>query len=327
MRWRTVLVAVLTAACALMLTGGAPVAAEQDPLAVTGYAVEGDAAAITRDAGALTTVGVDGVNISATGRGVGRPTAPVRALRARAHREGLRTELLVANYSDAIGDFDPVAARRLLGSDANRRRVARRLAATVRRGGWDGVQVDLESLGAGDRRGLTRFVAELRRRLPADASLSMAVMASTSTRGYRRRGYDLPALARRLDRVVLMAYDQHGPTWSGAGPVGGLPWVRRTLRALLRQVPARQVDLGVAGYGYTWPKGRDGTVVSDRRARKVAHHDRWDARQGEWTGRLAGGGRVWWSDARSWRVRRELASSHHLHGLALWSLGRSDPLT
>ncbi|MDO9380802.1 MAG: glycosyl hydrolase family 18 protein [Nocardioidaceae bacterium] len=322
MRWWNALVAALTAAaCALTLTGTAPA----PRLEVTGYAVPGDAAAVTRDAAALTTVGVDGVNVSASGRQVGRPDAAARALRDRAHREGLRAELLVGNYSERLGDFDPVAAHRLLAAPANRRRVAARLAATVR-GGWDGVQVDLESMGQGDRRGLTAFVAELRRRLPRGATLSMAVTASTTARDYRRGGYDLPALARRLDRVVLMAYDQHGPTWSGAGPVGGLPWVRRTLRTLLRQVPARQVDLGVAGYGYTWPTGRDGAAVSDRRARQVARHPRWDARQGEWTGTLAGGGRVWWSDARSWRVRRDLAAEHRLHGMALWSLGLSDPL-
>jgi spore germination protein len=52
----------------------------------------------------------------------------------------------------------------------------------------------------------------------------------------------------------------------------------------------------------------------------------WNARQGEWTATLPHGAVIGWSDARSWLLRVALARSYHLHGLALWSLGLSDPL-
>ena len=48
---------------------------------------------------------------------------------------------------------------------------------------------------------------------------------------------------------------------------------------------------------------------------------------GEWTARLRDGSTVWWSDARSLARRAQLARSLHLHGLAVWSLGLSDPIT
>jgi spore germination protein YaaH len=35
---------------------------------------------------------------------------------------------------------------------------------------------------------------------------------------------------------------------------------------------------------------------------------------------------VWWSDARTFALRRAYAAKLHLGGLALWSLGLSDPV-
>ena len=296
-------------------------------LAVTGYAENGTpASVISASAPGLRTLGADGVNITANGRNVGAPDAGTKQLLATAHRSGLRAELLVGNYSEDLGDFDQAAAHRLLTGAANRRRVERRLV-TFAAQGWDGIHLDFESLTGDDRKGLTAFTTELRKALPRKVSLSMAVMAGSDRAEYRSLGYDLAGLAPALNRVVLMAYDQHGPTWSGPGPVGGLPWVRRTLKALLAQVPAAKVDLGVAGYGYTWPATGTGRQVSDAEARALARNGRpvWDAVQGEWHATL-GGDELWWSDACSLQARRRLAAGLGLHGLAVWSLGLSDPV-
>ncbi|MHA3701634.1 glycosyl hydrolase family 18 protein [Jatrophihabitans sp. YIM 134969] len=326
MTWR-VRLAVAAVVAAALLPAVAADAAPARPLLVTGYVESGDGpAAVTPSLGALTTLGVDGVNISATGTAVGAPDAASKRLLSQAHAHGRSAELLVGNFSSALGDFDERAAHRLLTSPTNRAAVVRALVGYAA-AGWDGIHLDFESLAAGDRAGLTAFSRELRQALPSGTTLAMAVMAADSIAGYRATGYDLPALARSLDRVVLMAYDQHGPGWTAAGPVGGLPWVRRVLTALLSQVPAGQVDLGVAGYGYSWPTSGDGRQWSDTGARATAVDPRWDARQGEWHGRLDGGGQIWWSDHRSLVLRERLARQAGLHGVAVWSLGLSDPVS
>lgn len=293
---------------------------------VVGYIESGDGlAALRRNLPALSSVAVDGVNISSSGAAVSAVDPGSRSMLALAHRAGKRSELLVGNFSVSIGDFDPAAAHRLFASTTHRRSVIAALVADVR-SGWDGIHLDFESLGAADIGGLTRFTTQLRAALPRRTSLSMAVMASTTKQGYREAGYDLPALARELTRVVLMGYDQHGPTWSGPGPVGGLPWVRRSVRALLASVPRAKLVLGVAGYGYTWPAHGTGQQLSDAGARAAARGRPavWDATQGEWHATLPGGGQLWWSDARSLRVRRVLARRLGLDGVAVWSLGLSD---
>lgn len=331
---RTGLTALLVATC-LVAAGPAAGSPGPDPraddLAVTGFAYGGlPRATLRRDAHALDTVTVDGVGLRAGGRRVGRPGGDAVRLARAARSRGLRTELLVHNYSDRLGDFDPRRAHLLLSDPAGIDAVVERIAALVAQGGWDGVNVDLERVQARDADGLVALCAALQAALPADATLTVDLGAARSLRGYRRQGYDLPGLARTVDRVALMTYDQHGPGWSDPGPVGALAWQRRAATTLLRVVPAAQVDLGVAGYGYTWaPDGRGWTVnpaAARSQARRAGVRPVWHARAGEWSVRLPGGRVTWWSDARSYRQRVRLARSLGVHGLALWRLGSADPL-
>jgi spore germination protein YaaH len=94
-------------------------------------------------------------------------------------------------------------------------------------------------------------------------------------------------------------------------------------------VPPAKIDLGVAGYGYAWrPHSND--MLSDAQARALIkrYHARahWSKSVGEWTARLKDGSVLWWSDARSLTARAQLAAADHLGGLAVWSLGLSDPI-
>lgn len=300
-------------------------------LAVTGYALPSTPPEVVgRNAGALTTVTVAAVSLRPDGASLTRPDARVAALVESTHAVGLRAELLVGNYSDRLGDFDPGAASALLGDPAKVDAVADRLAALVAEGGWDGINVDLERVRRRDSHGLVAFVAALREQLPAGASVTIDVSARTSHAGYLAGGYRLDELAGVVDAVQLMAYDQHGPGWSGPGPVGGLPWVRDTVAAALEQVPAARLDLGVAGYGYLWRSDGSGRTLTVRGARRLVERagatPRWRRGAGEWSARLPGGRRVWWSDARSRGVRAELASGLGLRGLAIWRLGSAGPL-
>jgi spore germination protein len=308
-----------------------PAVAEPAGLEVTGWVLGSSAPALVRrNADGISTLSVAGVSVNARGTGVGRPDAGMVRLARTARAHDLRTELLVSNYSDRLGDFDPRAAHRLLSRPARIRAVATRLASYVAAGRWSGVNVDLERVRAGDAAGLVRFVRVLQGAMPEPRTVTVDLSASTSLAGYRQRGYDLAGLADTADVVKLMTYDQHGPTWSGPGPVGALPWQRRALSTLLRVVPRAQVDLGVAGYGYTWPRRGTGHPVTVAQARRLVARDgvraHWRAQAGEWTARLDDGTRLWWSDRRSYRLRVAFARERGLHGIAVWRLGSADTL-
>lgn len=297
---------------------------------VVGYAEAGSTTAkqVAASRGVLTTVGVDGVNLTSNGAGLTAVSTDALALLQTAHTQKKKAELLVGNFDSSIGDFSPAIGDRLLGSPAHITGVVDKLAAEVKTHGWDGITVDLESLTDKHPAGLTALVSTLNTRLGAGKSVSICLMATLDD--YAAEGYNLKGLGEAADHVVLMAYDQHGPTWSKAGPVGGQPWVAASLKPVLQAVPPAKVQLGVAGYGYTWPKTGDGTQLSDAEARalvkKAGAHAAWDATQLEWRATLSNGTTIWWSDAKTYAARTAYAARLHLGGIAVWSLGLSDSL-
>ncbi|HVV20070.1 MAG TPA: glycosyl hydrolase family 18 protein [Pseudonocardiaceae bacterium] len=320
----------MTVAAVLLTTGiMASPAAAAGTLPVTAYQEEGDALSlIDASAPALGSVGVDGVNINSAGTSVPRPDSDATAQLARAHADGLPANVLVGNFSDSIGDFDESAAHKLLSSTTNITKVVATLSSAVSQQGWDGVTIDLESLQARDRAGLTNFATALKNALPAGKQVSIDVTNFTTLAEFSDNGYDLAALGGVVDNVALMAYDEHGWGDSGPGPVGELSWQENGLDLVLGEVPASKVDLGVAGYGYAWAPDGTVTQVGDQDARNMAGAAAtFDQTAGEWTATLGDGTVLWWSDARSFALRRTLAASKGIHGLAMWDLGLSDPIT
>lgn len=310
-----------------------PAASVYSKLRVTGYA-EGwtTKAQLTASAKALTTVSVDGVNITRDGSGITAVTPEVQTQLKRARAAGKRAELLVGNFDDRISDFSPEIATRLLDSPTHIRSVVADLVAEVKKHRWDGITVDLESLDATNTAGLSRLVTQLDAALAAVSAkktLSIALMATTSS--YARLGYDLAVLNHHADNIVLMAYDQHGPWEDAPGPIGGYSYVKKTLAPLIRAVTDSRIQLGIAGYGYSWPTdGSEGEAYSPRQARALVKKDGakaiWSSTYREWHATLDDGTILWWSDARAMTTRTRLAASLGLGGIAVWSLTLTDPL-
>ncbi|MFB9311923.1 glycosyl hydrolase family 18 protein [Nocardioides plantarum] len=311
----------------------APAATTRAALPLTGFAYGGlPRATLRRDAPALRTVTVDGVALAADGRAVAEPDEAMVGLGRSARAKGLHTELLVHNFSGRLDDFDPRRAHRLLADPQAIARVSAQLAGLVDAGGWDGVNVDLELVPEDDAPGLVALCEALQDALPADRTVTIDISAAASPRAYRRHGYDLTGIAAAVDRIELMAYDEHGPGWSEPGAIGGLRWQREAAVAMRRVVPADKIDLGTAAYGYAWRDGHQGRgstlspALARATARRAGVRPVWHAGVAEWSARLPSGTVVWWADARSLRHRAALARDLGLHGLALWRLGPADPL-
>jgi spore germination protein YaaH len=273
----------------------------------------------------------------------------------KAHSLGEKSELLFGNFDDTVGNFSDSTAEKMFDSPAKMRDVINDISSEVSNDGWNGVTVDLEALnnwGASpgvDNAGLDSFLKNLKSEL---GRKSVSICLTATTDSYALHGYDLATIAAQADHVVLMAYDQHGPTWSNAGPVGGYPWVSSSLDLLLEGLPAAKIQLGIAGYGYSWTHGtresgsrspalpslytdqysdQSADQYTDAQARARVKSEKatahWDSTQKEWHATFADGTVIWWSDARSYAARKALAQSLHLGGVAVWNLSGADPLS
>jgi spore germination protein YaaH len=300
---------------------------------VLAYQEEGAATSlIAASAGAIEMVGVDGVNIASNGASVGSPDSDATAQLAAAHARGKKAEFLIGNFSEAIGDFDESAAYKLLSSTAHINTVVNTLKNAVNSQGWDGIEIDLEALQARDKPGLVNFIKALKLAVGAKP-VGIAVTTFTTEQEFEDNGYDLYGIGQAVDRLVLMAYDQHGFGDSGPGSVGALSWQATGLDIVLGEMDGHndKVILGEAGYGYRWYKDwANGHVdqVSDAQARSLAGAKAvWDGTAHEWHATLPDGSIIWWADAKSLADRQALVTDRGVHGLAVWSLGLSDPIT
>jgi len=243
---------------------------------------------------------------------------------------GIRVVPTVTNLRNGDWDLDLVPT--MLHDPGARRTHLRALVELARTEGYDGIDIDYESLNAADRKAYTAFLTELGRRLHAEGKLLTAsVHPKTSDAGddERNRAQDYRAIGAAVDQVRVMTYDYSWDT-SSPGPVAPATWVEKVIAWTVTQIPADKVVLGIDLLGYDWTGGR-GVTVSHQRAQSLADaHDARVRRTGDgspWFAYRDSSGQrheVWWGDARSARAKLALVDQYGLGGVFFWRLGGED---
>ncbi len=170
-------------------------------------------------------------------------------LNHRAHMAGVKVMLLLG------GDFAGLEASGSLQT------LVDNIVAFEKQHSYDGVDIDWEyPETTADRKLLVALMAKLREANP-EYVLSMD---AAPWAGY---GYDLKHLQLSLDYVNIMMYDCAGP-WTAYGQLNSpifwdwkdpAPWecqpggsVHDTANIFLRQMPAKQLNMGTPFYGYRY---------------------------------------------------------------------------
>jgi hypothetical protein len=289
------------------------------------------------DVGDLTTIAYFGVDAAADGSLVtsgpawnGYQSQALADLISRAHRAGDRVVLTVECFDQAALDrltSDP-------GADAE---LADGMIAAVQAKALDGVNLDFEGTGAGDRAGLVRLVDYLGGRLrAANPHWQFTVDTYAGSAGDPDGFFDVSHLAPAVDAFFVMAYDMYrSGTASPNAPLGGgSPSDQAAVRAYATTVPAAKVILGVPFYGYEWQTASNApraaavsgpTPVSYAQVAAAGSATYWDP-QGAvpWTAFEDPGGQwheVYYDNPQSVGLKAQLADSAHLLGLGIWALG------
>jgi len=141
-----------------------------------------------------------------------------------------------------------------------------------------------------------------------------------------------------------MTYDEHWATSPNPGPVASLPWVNNAIVAMLREVPAERLIMGLPFYNRIW---REIALVEDSLTTRAPgmglarefFEDRgvnwvWDADIGSYFGEIAvleeGQTiiyRVWLEDEASIAAKMHLFTYHNLIGVSSWLRGLETPGT
>jgi spore germination protein len=128
---------------------------------------------------------------------------------------------------------------------------------------FSGINIDIEYTGEVTpslQKNLTQLMQTLNQHLDTKydhVQLSIDLYPSASS---NKHIWDVPALAKEVDYLIIMAYDFHRRSSSQAGPVaplfGGKKYwdsdISQHLKEFLKAVPPEKILLGIPFYGYEW---------------------------------------------------------------------------
>jgi spore germination protein YaaH len=224
---------------------------------------------------------------------------------------------IVSNAHDDV--WDAPAAEGVIANDAATAALAANVIARAQADRLAGVVVDFENLTPKASAGYGAFLGRLRARLkPA----GLQVWTTTTLTNEDQYG-DLSAVA---DAVVLMAYDQCWAS-SNPGPIADDAWLRANLQAKLAGKDPRRYVVALASYGYDWPQGKTGKVISAPAAARLAAAN--GAAVQDPPGSNAhfsygAGHQVWWVDGADFARQRAIVEPRGVRGVALWRMGLED---
>lgn len=206
------------------------------------------------------------------------------------------------------------------------------LLELVQTKGLDGVNLDLEGTGRGDRAGLDHLVSQVDFILhSADPHYQLTMATYASSAGDPNGFYDIPGLAQWVNAFFVMAYDvSQGPT--GAQGENGGGGDGAYVDEYVAEVGASKVILGMPLFGYDEPtRGPElgnkvtGAAVPVTYAQAVASGPTyWDAvTDTAWTSYQSKGQwhQVFFDNANSLEEKVQLAAKSGLLGVGIWALG------
>lgn len=114
--------------------------------------------------------------------------------------------------------------------------------------GYDGVQIDWESVMKDDDQNFRNFLKLLKKRLKGKM-LTVAIPARTKT--LERDAYDYAELSKIVDKIIVMAYDEHWST-SAPGPIASIAWCKKIAGYSKTVIPEDKLVMGCHFYARAW---------------------------------------------------------------------------
>ncbi len=244
-----------------------------------------------------------------------------------ANSNNIKTLAMVSN------NFDGAIAKTLLESATNRQNLINNIITALKVNAYQGVNIDLEGVYYYNRPQLTTFMSELYSTLkPLGYEVTMAVPAkfSDSPTNSWSGAFDLPALAKYTDQMVIMTYDEHYPGGT-PGPIASVGWVENVIKYVSSVVPKEKIILGVPAYGYDWStNGTKAYGIKGAYDLAAANNATvlWDSVSKSpyfnYTDAQGISHSVWFENSESLGYKLDLVNSYNISGIAIWRLGFED---
>lgn len=237
---------------------------------------------------------------------------------------------------------DTALTSKILNDSSLREKVIQELLVYVKLYKLEGINLDFENLNIGDKDVYTQFVRELApplRQIGVVLSVDVGVPGGSDNWS---NCYDRKALAKAVDYIMVMTYDQHWGTSPVSGSVAQYDWVEDKLRLTLKEVPASKLLLGLPFYSREWKEdySADGQMVgspssvaismkqAQERIKSNKAKIEWDKESGQYYAEYTKGSskyKIWVEDEKSINLKSSLVHKYQLAGVASWRRGFETP--
>jgi spore germination protein YaaH len=227
--------------------------------------------------------------------------------------------------------FDPELTYQAFKDFETRQKMIRELLHYSQMYHLDGINLDIENVNPEHGPLVTQFVREATPYFH-EAGLIVSMDITFIAGGNWSAFYEREKLAKIVDYLAVMAYDEHWGSSPEAGSVASLPWVENNLQKLLEVVPNEKLILGVPLYTRLWEVKDSGEVSSQAlsmgKVKEWLNENQLTPSYDELSGQNYAEiyvqeeqttYKVWLEDEISLRKRAELASKYDLAGVASWS--------
>lgn len=255
---------------------------------------------------------------------------------ATARSHDLNLFATVTNRPSAAAAFSRDVARAILATQESRARYVQSLVDLVKRGGYDGADLDWEEMRYAERASFTRLVQGAAAALHGEHRfLSVTVYPKTSEPGHTpgQLSEDYAAIGAAADELKIMTYGASG-VWSTAGPQAQLSWLDGVLAFAEKRVQPKKVYMGVAFFGFDWSGGHASAVTGGSAPQIVASSGVSPSRDplsAEMVLRHTGAGGVshtmYYPDRHTIAARLRVLRRKHPEtgGAAIWLMGQEGP--
>lgn len=243
-----------------------------------------------------------------------------------AHSQGYQVWALLSN------SFDAKITHATLSNTDTREYIIKQILALASLYNLDGINIDFESVAKEDGDYYLQFIREI---TPYLKKQGIIVSVDVYVPAAWTQHYQRDEVAKIVDYMVIMAYDEHWSTSPKSGSVASIGWVRRGIENSLQQIPAEKLIMGIPYYTRLWAETPiDGGVkVSSKAygmesARKLLKEHNvepvWNEEAAQYYGQYQQDGvtyKIWLEDEASIAEKIKLVEEHNLAGIAGWKRG------
>lgn len=180
----------------------------------------------------------------------------------RESKKGLEETLAVAKEHHVkviptITSFDRDHVHEIFKDEASVRAHAQYILGEIEKYGFDGFDIDYESIHFPDQKAYFSLLQQLYTELDQKGKvLSVAVVPKwsdqlvTGSLAETRKVQDWYELSEFTHEIRIMAYEATTPNNTYPGPIAPLPWVEAILKYAITRIPREKIMLGIHLYGY-----------------------------------------------------------------------------